>query len=234
MSALERRGLWATLMASLLVLVAGGGGLAVATRGFTAWTTEDARRLDIAERPQRLPPIRLSDHTGASWLVGPPAGAAGADTGIVTIATFMYSRCQTLCSVVSAQMRRLQHEIGSRGLSRRVRLLSVSFDPQHDVPVQLSEHAQRLGVDSDVWRMASIANSDQLPQLLRAFGVQVLPTPEGEFEHNAAFHLIDGRGRLVEVMDIDEPHHALAAAWRWSESAEQAARVQAQLKAGGV
>lgn len=226
--------IWPSALVSLAIVVAGVAVVGAATRGFSALTAEEARRLDVAVRPVTLAPVRIQDHTGARWLVGPPVGAKEVDTGTVTIVTFMYSRCRTLCSSISAQMRQMQHEIRSRGMAGRIRLLSVSFDLGQDTPTRLSEYASRLGAAPEVWRIARPVDAGHLPILLQAFGIQVVPMPDGEFEHNAAFHLVDGRGRLVEVVDIASADHALASAWRWSEVADMAARAQALAKAGGA
>lgn len=234
MSGSTWRPIWFSALVSLAVVVAGVAAVGAVTRGFSALTAEDARRLDVAVRPVTLAPVRIQDHTGASWLVGPPAGAKEVDSGTVTIVTFMYSRCRTLCASISAQMRQMQHEIQSRGMAGRIRLLSVSFDPGQDTPTRLHEYASRLGAAPEVWRLARPVDADQLPHLLDAFGVQVVPTPDGEFEHNAAFHLVDGRGRLVEVVDVASADQALASAWRRSEASDLSTRAQAMAKAGGV
>jgi protein SCO1/2 len=39
--------------------------------------------------------------------------------------------------------------------------------------------------------------------LLRTFGIVVIPAPGGDFQHNAAVHLVDAEGRLARVLDPD-------------------------------
>jgi protein SCO1/2 len=45
--------------------------------------------------------------------------------------------------------------------------------------------------------------------LLDAFGIIVIPAPLGEFEHNAALHLVSGAGRLFRIVDYVDATVAL-------------------------
>ena len=50
---------------------------------------------------------------------------------------------------------------------------------------------------------------------LRTFGIVVIPDGYGGYEHNAALHLVDERGRLVRILDLgatDEAASFLAGA----------------------
>ncbi len=49
----------------------------------------------------------------------------------------------------------------------------------------------------------------QLPALLAAFGIVVIAAPMEQFEHNAAFHVVDDSGRLARIVDADDPLGAL-------------------------
>ena len=53
---------------------------------------------------------------------------------------------------------------------------------------------------------------EALRRSLEAFGVIRVPAPNGQFIHNAAFNVIDRRGRLTRIVDIGRPRQALAAA----------------------
>ena len=67
-------------------------------------------------------------------------------------------------------------------------------------------------MDRSVWQAMSLAEPADRRRLLDAFGIMVVPAPLGEFEHNAALHIIDASGRLVRIVDADAPGAALAAA----------------------
>src|SRR3569833_2203797 len=48
-------------------------------------------------------------------------------------------------------------------------------------------------------------NSQQRGKLRDALGITVIPAPLGEFQLNAAFHVLSPDGRLVRIVDYDQP-----------------------------
>lgn len=61
--------------------------------------------------------------------------------GVVVI-NFVYTRCTTVCPVLSAVFAQLQERLGPR-VGSDVRLVSLSLDPVSDTPARLKEHAMR-------------------------------------------------------------------------------------------
>lgn len=198
-------GLVKTFSASLLALLAGLAVMLGATNGGHSFTTEALRRNEVARKPQPLPDFPLVDATGRQTSLHRLLAADGR----VWIVDFVYTRCQTVCSALGSMYRHLQEQIESRGLQDRVGLLSISFDPQHDDAATLRDYAARLRMDPAVWRVVTLASASDRRGLLDAFGIMVVPAPLGEFEHNAAFHIVDGRGRLLRIVDLAEPIEAL-------------------------
>ncbi|MFS2002639.1 SCO family protein [Duganella sp. CT11-25] len=191
-----------TLAALLLVCGAGVAALYQGTMGFEVVSTEDGRRLAISRQPLALP---------ATAVHQPEADTLAAmlrDDGRVAIVNFIYSSCNAVCTVLGSEYQQMQDEIRKRGLQRDVRLISISFDPRDTAPV-LASYALRQHADPAVWRMVGIDKDDERKALLDAFGIVVLPAPMGEFQHNAAFHLIDRQGRLARITDYDNPAQAL-------------------------
>lgn len=192
----------ATLLALALVCVLGGTALYQGTMGLRVVSTEDGRRLDVRERPRALP---------AASIHLPQAGtlhAALQGDGRVAIVAFMYTSCNAVCSVLGSEFQQLQAEIRARGLQRQVRLLSISFDPR-DTPAVLAAYAASQKAEAGLWQFVSVDDAAQRRRLLDAFGIVVLPAPLGEFQHNAAFHLVGADGRLMRVDDFDQPASAL-------------------------
>jgi protein SCO1/2 len=192
----------ATLLALALVCVLGGTALYQGTMGLRVVSTEDGRRLDIRERPRALP--------AASIHLPQPSTlhAALQGDGRVAIVAFMYTSCNAVCSVLGSEFQQLQAEIRARGLQRQVRLLSISFDPR-DTPAVLAAYAANNKAEAGLWQFVSVDDAAQRRRLLDAFGIVVLPAPLGEFQHNAAFHLVGADARLMRVDDFDRPASAL-------------------------
>lgn len=188
-------------VAILMVCGVGLGAIYTQTDGFTVLTTEAARRADVRHNPRIVPdaPLRTSD------------SAAGATTllrnlkedGRIAIINFMYTRCFSICLAMGTQFQQLQAEIKRQGLGSRVRLLSISFDLA-DSPNLLSRYEQRMKFDTEVWRSAVMADAAASHAVLDAFGIVVVAAPMGQYEHNAAYHLVMPDGRLVRIIDMDD------------------------------
>lgn len=194
-----------TLLASLLIVVAGVGALAASTDGFEAFTSETARRLAVRRQPQLLPP--LAQQAALQSARGRLLDLAELH-GRWLLVDFVYTRCATYCSVQGSAFAQLQERLATPIARQQVALLSISFDPAHDVPAELAAYKARSRDHGAGWIAARPTHSDDLQALLRAFGVRAIADGRGGFEHNAAIHVIDPQGRLVAVLDWDAPDQA--------------------------
>lgn len=196
-----------TLAALLLVSVVGIYAIYHVTDGFRVLTSEQARRLSIAEHPRLIPDAPIQFASGAPTHL---AQALRSD-GRITIVNFIYTRCNAVCSVMGTEYQQLQQTIHAQALDDRIRLLSISFDPQ-DTPERLAAYARRMHARADVWHFANVSDAPHREALLHAFGITVIPAPLGEFAHNAAFHVVTPDGRLAHIVDYDQPDAVLALA----------------------
>lgn len=201
-----------TLAASAAVFFIAMAAVTDVTEGFRVLTTEDARRLSIAESPRAIPdtPVQFSSGHAA------PLPQLLRDDDRVTILSFIYTRCNSICSVMGTEFQQLQEVIDARGLDKQVRLLSISFDPTDDRQ-QLAAYTSRMRARPDIWQVASIPDAARRRALLEVFGITVIPAPLGEFQHNGAFHVVSPDGFLVGIVDYDAPDLALALALREAE-----------------
>ncbi len=193
------------LVALLLVLGLGIGAFYQVTDGFRVVTSEQSRRLSIAEQPRPIPDATIRFDTGAAASL---VQALRSD-GRTTIVNFIYTRCNTVCSAMGTEFQQLQQTIHANGLEQRIRLLSISFDPR-DTPEQLARYAERMHAPADVWQFASVPDTKQRQALLDAFGIMVIPAQWDEFEHNAAYHLVTPDAQLSQILDIGQPDALLA------------------------
>lgn len=187
------------------VLILGTAALWSGTDGFTIFTAESARRLDVARSPRPLPAVTLQDHHGNMTSFDSFAGK-------VVLLDFVYTRCPTICVALGSAFEQLRAEIVRADLSGRIVLVTLSFDPEHDKPSGLTDYADRYGGAGDNWRFVRIPSPGETQLLLRTAAVTVVPDGLGGFVHNAAIHVIDTRGRLARIVDIDATDEALALA----------------------
>ena len=64
------------------------------------------------------------------------------DTEEPVLVNFIYTSCTAICPVMSATFQQVQRELGSD--SERVRMLSISIDPEQDRPTELAAYAKRF------------------------------------------------------------------------------------------
>ncbi|HEU4993478.1 MAG TPA: SCO family protein [Gemmatimonadaceae bacterium] len=200
-------------MASLLVCAIGGALLWHGTDGLRAVTSEQARRRAIARAPRVLPVIRLEDQDGRPFTLEAYRGRAVA-------VDFIYTQCQSVCKLLSAGFQRIDRGQQAVAADDRLQLVSISFDPR-DTPGHLRAAASHYRANGATWRFARVSDPRQLGQLLVAFGIVVIPDGRGDFQHNAAVHLLDREGRLAAVLDADaSPEEVLRVAGNTTNASE--------------
>ena len=201
-------GLLGTFTTCLAVLLVGLLAIFQATAGGSAYTTETLRRSAVAQAPVRVPNFEVVDARGQQQALRDLL----TQDGRVWIVDFVYTRCMTLCLALGTVFQQLQTQVLAQGLQHRVGLLSISFDPANDQPQALAAYAQRMRMQPDIWQLVSLAKPEDRRRLLDSFGIMVVPAPLGEFEHNAALHIVTADGRLVRILGLDEGTQALVLA----------------------
>lgn len=187
-----------TLLASTLLLALGGAVLTAATDGFRAFTSETARRLAVQRDPPPVPTVLLETQSGARLDLTELRGRW-------VLVDFVYTRCLTWCLALGGEFAQLQDQLAAPLADGRLVLLSISFDPAHDTPAELAAYQQRFRGRGHGWIAARPTSEDGLRQLLRTFGVTVVPDGMGGYVHNAAIQVVDPQGRLVLILDAGNP-----------------------------
>ena len=173
--------------------------LTSATDGFHAFTSETARRIAIQRDQPQVPAVLLETQSGARLNLADLRGQW-------VLVDFIYTRCLTWCLALGGEFAQLQDQLATPLADGRLALLSISFDPTHDTPAELAAYQARFRSRGQGWMAARPLNDEDLRQLLRTFGVTVVPDTLGGYVHNAAILLVDPQGRLVRVLDAGNPH----------------------------
>jgi protein SCO1/2 len=117
--------------------------------------------------------------------------------GKVVALTFIYTRCPLpeFCPAMDAKFADLARRLtGVPGRADGVRLLSVSFDPEHDTPAVLAAHARRRGAVPPLWTFA-VATHEELARVAGPLGLTVAPGSR-EIAHNLRTAVVGPDGRL--------------------------------------
>jgi protein SCO1 len=163
----------------------------------------------------RLPPIKPA----ARGVVLDEAGQRRDlldDASGITVLALIYTRCGDVCPLAIADMARLQ-DLATRdpAVARRMRLVSLSFDPEHDTPeVMRSFAAAWRSADpaAPAWAFLTASGRAALAPILAAYGQRVDAGPSGALNHVFRAYLIDPEGRVRNIYSLDffEPALVLA------------------------
>ena len=185
------------LISLVLVLLFGFVLFFVGTDGFSAFTAETARVKQLIDDKPKFPDVTLEDSNSRKYSI------SEFEDKYVFI-TFLYTSCTTVCPELEYNMKQVYEKVPKQFLGKDIVFLSISFDPERDDPKTLNRYKDFFKSDGETWRMARVPNQKELDQLLKAFGVIVIPDEYGNFAHNSAFYLVDPKGSLVNVMDYKE------------------------------
>jgi protein SCO1 len=205
-----------TLMACAAVLLGFGLALHALTGGFEHWTFEDMRREDA--RQGRLVATALSIRTSQGtqrllWSNHP-------DDNAVVLVNFIYTACPTVCQTLGAEYTQMQQAVATQASAahKPIKLVSLSFDTEHDGPAQLDAHARLHRADSSVWTIAAPTTRTAAARVLNELGVVVIPDGLGGYVHNGSIHVMNPAGRVLAIYDDVDWQEALALATRLAET----------------
>ncbi|SIN84161.1 protein SCO1/2 [Singulisphaera sp. GP187] len=161
--------------------------------------TLSMKNLTIREAPKRLEPGDLVPDFVVTTQDGRPLKLSELRGNIVAL-TFIYTRCPLpdFCPLMDRKFAELAGKLAaSPERSSRVRLLSISFDPEHDTPEVLRKHAEIQGAKPPLWTFA-VASHDELAKVAGPLGLTYGPTST-EIIHNLCTAVIDSEGRLARI-----------------------------------
>jgi protein SCO1 len=156
---------------------------------------------------QRVPVAAVLDTAGASRPL------AAFTTGRITLLTFMYTYCSDPqgCPLAYKTFVDVRDRLAADpALAKRVRLVSLSFDPTHDTPAALRAYGGKyLADDAPQWRFLTTRSVKQLVPLLDALGQDVAVETDARgratrtINHMLKVFLIDPAGRVREIYSVD-------------------------------
>ena len=123
--------------------------------------------------------------------------------GQVKIVDYFFTRCPTICPIMSSQLARTQAWLKENDLERDITLLSHSVDPEGDTPARLKEYATRLGADTSSWKFLTGVKEDLYDQARHGYYLTALEsdTAAGGFFHSDTFVLVDRENRIRGLYD---------------------------------
>lgn len=120
-------------------------------------------------------------------------------SGEIWVANFFFSTCPGPCPALISQMGEV-----SRAVTRtkgRVKVVSITVDPETDTPARLREYAEKFGAGKNWWFLTgSLEETFRLAREGFKMPVEVNPpataSRDGKMLHSTKVALVDGQGRI--------------------------------------
>lgn len=129
--------------------------------------------------------------------------------GRVWIASFLFTRCPTICPRLTSKLQEVQHR--SRAAGDAFKLVSFSVDPEYDTPAVLLDYANQSRASKRMW--VFLTGPPGEVQRTVVDGMKISMGRSGTFEEsledpNSIFHgtkvaLIDGQMRIRGYYELD-------------------------------
>ena len=163
----------------------------------------------------RLPPLGKAADGQVLDTAGDPRRLHDVLDRKIVVLSFIYTRCSDVngCPLASYVLERVRENLLAKpDLADAVRLVSVSFDPDHDTPATMARYAERFGGADGDWQFLTCASRVELEPLLRAYDQWVIPEIDengvslGTMSHLLRVYLIDRDKRVRNIYSVSFLH----------------------------
>ncbi|MEY3901383.1 MAG: hypothetical protein RL189_689 [Pseudomonadota bacterium] len=157
----------------------------------------------LTRRVPEPPPVLNT--VPAFTLTGPDGAPFGSDqlTGRAYVASFLFTRCQTLCPMIIQDLTHLQKRIVHDKMP--LTLVSITVDPEFDTASVLKSYAEKVAADPATWTFLTGPRADITTVIEKGFTVGVgAPTLVNgimDIAHSQKFVLVDSKGRIRGYYD---------------------------------
>lgn len=144
-----------------------------------------------------VPDFHFQDQTGAPF---------GPETlrGKPWVADFVFTRCPTVCPLMTERLAALLPRLG-----QRVHLVSVSVDPDFDTPRRLRDFAEEHGATSSRWHFLTGDSAAVQRAVTEGFKISLAHEgPDADFlsiVHGVHLVLVDKDGHIRGYYDSGDP-----------------------------
>ncbi|MBL9172049.1 MAG: SCO family protein [Verrucomicrobiales bacterium] len=188
--------------------------LAVVTMTTAASAIDDLRSADHDyESPKpgtySLPVLRPASDGRLLDTSGNPVRLADLTSGRITVMSFIYTRCTAVraCPMATGVLSQLHRESADDpALSKSLRLVSLSFDPEQDSPARMAEYSALFSrrMNAAPWHFMTTRSPEDLRPILSAYdqAVDRKQNPldrTGPLHHTVRVLLIDRSGNIRNI-----------------------------------
>jgi protein SCO1 len=155
-----------------------------------------------------LPRFELTDPTGQPF-------SDARMRGHLYVADFFFTRCPTVCPVLTQKMQQVQRQARERGIP--LHFASFSVDPRYDTPERLATYARDHRIDTSNWTLLTGPLDEVETTVLEGFRVMMgRDADAGDDDFLSVFHgehfvLVDTRGQLRGYYKVTDGEDGLEA-----------------------
>src|SRR5262249_51196740 len=84
----------------------------------------------------------------------------------------------------------------------KVRFVSISLDPERDTPSALRNYMRLYDINGSDWAFLTGSPGEVRP-VLTSWGMWAKPAANGQLDHPSRVFLVDPRGRVREIYNLD-------------------------------
>ena len=122
--------------------------------------------------------------------------------GRFVIVNFHFTRCPTICKNLMTATQEVQKRV--RGLGDKVAIISISVDPEFDIPEVLTSHALELKANPLIWRFLTGSKNQTEKVVMQYFKSPMAKDVIKEssifdIAHSGSFYLVDDEGWLRSI-----------------------------------
>ena len=112
----------------------------------------------------------------------------------IYIADFFFTRCPTICPVMTYNMKYIQKELS---IYPNIKFLSHTVDPENDTPEVLKDYIKSMRINDSNWNFVT-GNKDSIYKIANSYFAHASKdsTQPGGFSHSGQFIVVDKEGRV--------------------------------------
>ncbi|MFT5139953.1 MAG: protein SCO1/2 [Lysobacterales bacterium] len=119
--------------------------------------------------------------------------------GSPVLITMFYASCPHVCPMLISTIKLMEYSLTAEERAK-LRVLTISIDPDGDTPEALLETMTRHAVNDSRWTMTRPLNKD-LRSIAAVLGIKYKKLPDGQFNHTTRVILLDQSGVILAKTD---------------------------------
>ncbi len=133
----------------------------------------------------------------------------------VVLLSFIYASCSDVngCPLATAVFHKIQRKLAKHPeVARKLRLITLSFDPEHDTPLAMKQYGESFQGENIDWRFLTTPSEKELAPILASYNqtrqkeYDKKGEPTGSYSHTLRVYLIDKKRKFRNIYSVSFLH----------------------------